>query len=477
MKTFIGNQCFVDMQAYEKSHQYHVEEQIALAEAEGRDDPFMIGDLGDVIKKYKTWVRTLPRVKPFYAVKCNDDYPVLKVLSDIGASFDCASKGEIQKILSLGVSPDRIIYANPCKQASMLKYAAKQKVATMTFDNEAELYKVKSLYPDAKLVLRILPPSNFKVQCELGIKFGCHPSKAVHLLEVARDLDLDVIGVSFHVGSGCQEAGAFAVAIQQAREVFDIGVDMGFNMELLDIGGGFPGQKSAPISFLEIAQVVNMALDKYFPANEGVSIIAEPGRYFVASAFTLGVNIIAKRVVARDQHGENGELIDNPTASDEPAYMYYVNDGVYGSFNCLLFDHAEVSVNSLKDLDEEMMYESSVWGPTCDGLDCILQNVQLPLHDVGTWLYFKDMGAYTIAASSTFNGMPGPSRYYHCLAELWHEVYPENHKTSLPIKIVPKMKTGHSLKEARCGSFESRLSSSIPSEGLVIGDHEDRVEI
>lgn len=473
MKTYIGNQCSVELLPFSKSTQAVVEEQVEQFEREGRDDAFIICDLGEVINKYQQWVCMLPRVKPFYAVKCNDDYAVLKVLADCGANFDCASKAEIQKVLQLGVASDRIIYANPCKQASMLKYAAKKEVAMMTFDNEAELHKVKALYPDAKLVLRILPPSNFKVQCELGIKFGCHPSKALPLLQTAQQLGLNVMGISFHVGSGCGEAEAFAVAISQAREVFDLAIDMGFNMELLDIGGGYPGQEDAPITFLEIARVVNMALDKYFPAEEGVEIIAEPGRYMVASAFTLGVNIIAKRVVARDQRGENGELMDAPTLSDEPAIMYYVNDGVYGSFNCILFDHQAVRANTLKALEDEMTFESSIWGPTCDGIDCILQSVQLPMHDVGEWFYFCDMGAYTVAASSSFNGMQGPVRIYYCQEEQWNEVYSDTHQKVhgyIPISKVPPMKTGHCVQDPCVPSLFDDMLPSL-SQGYIEMQH------
>lgn len=466
MKTYIGNNTVVELLPFEKSHAEHVENKIEQIHQEGGDDPFVIGDLGDIVRKYRLWHQTLPRVRPFYAVKCNDDFAVLKMLADLGASFDCASKGEIQKVLNQGVSTSRIIYANPCKQSSFLRYAAKHNVSLMTFDNEAELYKIKDIYPSAKLVIRILPPTNFKVQCELGMKFGCLPSKAENLLLIAKSLDLDVVGVSFHVGSGCEEANAFGVAIQQARDVFDKGLQLGFDMKLLDIGGGFPGQESAPVSFIEIAQVVNMALDKYFP-EESINIIAEPGRYFVASAFTIGVNVIAKRVVTRDKKGEYGEPMEHSSSSDEPSVMYYVNDGVYGSFNCLLYDHATVNVSILKENEDEIQYESSVWGPTCDGLDCIFESRPLPELGVGDWMYFKDMGAYTMASSSTFNGMPAPTKSYHCLASVWHEVYPEAaHKSCSMIRDIPRMKAGHALSDTH-PVFEEMLASS-PVEGLVL---------
>lgn len=365
------------------------------------------------------------------------------------------------KVLDLGVDPSRIIYANPCKQNSFIKYAAKKNVEMMTFDNEDELHKVKALFPEAKLVLRILPPSNFKVQCELGNKYGCHPDKACTLLEVARNLGLNVMGVSFHVGSGCEEAEAFAVAIQQARNVFDLAIDMGFDMTLLDIGGGFPGQQSAPIPFSAIASVVNEALDQYFPASEGVEIIAEPGRYFVASAFTLTVNVIAKRVVTKEKTND-----DDPVDTQGPVMMYYVNDGVYGSFNCLLFDHAKVEVSTLQESDERS-YSSSIWGPTCDGLDCILEDCPLPELRVGHWLFFRDMGAYTMSAASTFNGMPPPQKYYFCEQDQWNMVYPERVRKSSYIQKIPFMMTGHLVDEAH--DFADEIFGTSPAAEALVG--------
>lgn len=375
---------------------------------EDKDDPFYICDLGDIVQKLKVWREKLPRVEPHYAVKCNDDPMVLKLLANMGTGFDCASKSEIMKILDLKLSPSRIVFANPCKQASYIKYAAKQNVSMMTFDNETELHKIKAIYPGAELIIRILPPDESKSQCQLGMKYGVHPKHALKLLKLAKQLDLNVIGVSFHVGSGCSEAACFPAAVASARTVFDMGKSAGFNFSLLDIGGGFPGQKSAAVSFEEIVDVLAPALDRYFPESSGVRIISEPGRYFVASAFSLAVNVIAKRCVPRDMSVEGREV----TADEEPSYMYYVNDGVYGSFNCLMYDHATVTPSLLDDYEGEAYFTSSVWGPTCDGLDCILDSCQLPeLHD-GDWLYFADMGAYTMVAASNFNGMPKARCFY-----------------------------------------------------------------
>lgn len=439
-----GKNCRVQLHSSKKPYMELVQERVAQLELQYREDAFFLGDLGDIVKKYEKWMELLPRVEPFYAVKCNQDPAVLKLLAHLGTGFDCASKDEISRVLKLGVDPSRIIYANPCKQNSFIRFAAKEKVDLMTFDNEAELYKVKSTFPSAKLVLRILPPANFKVQCELGNKFGCHPRDAHKLLVKAQELGLNVIGVSFHVGSGVEEAEAFSAAVETAAQVFDQGLALGFDFDLLDIGGGFPGHASSPITFEEIVEVLNASLNKHFPPKRNVRIIAEPGRYFVASAFSLTVNVIAKRSVT------NYSDKDSEDNDGKGAFMYYVNDGVYGSFNSLLYDHAKVEARLVNAPVNPMEFLTSVWGPTCDGLDHILKNCKLPELSVGDFLNFPDMGAYTLAAGSTFNGMPRPDIYYHCSENIWISLFPSDLKVAGPsspvTKSLPILKAGHQLE-------------------------------
>ncbi|XP_023231656.1 ornithine decarboxylase-like [Centruroides sculpturatus] len=269
---------------------------------EGLEEPFYTVDLGDVVYKYKLWKLNMSRVHPFYAVKCNDSPLILELLAALGTGFDCASKAEIEAVLNMGVDPSRIIYANPCKTGSFIKHAASVGVNVMTFDNEIELHKTKNLHPGAQMVLRIRVDDSSSI-CRLGIKFGCDVGDATHLLQVAKQLGVNVIGVSFHVGSGCLDANAYHKAIESAHHVFNIGERLGFSFTLLDIGGGFPGSRGPSASFEEISGVVNKALDAYFPADSGIRIIAEPGRFFVASAFTLITNIIAKREVMIPNEG------------------------------------------------------------------------------------------------------------------------------------------------------------------------------
>ncbi|KAJ2743693.1 Ornithine decarboxylase [Coemansia sp. BCRC 34301] len=362
----------------------------------GAEDAFFVADLGEVARQHAQWSKLLPRVQPFYAVKCNPDVLVMRQLAQLGAGFDCASRAELALALGAGAVADDIIYAHPCKPASHLRFAATQGVELMTFDNADELAKISDLHPRARAVLRILADDS-GARCRLGLKFGAAPETADALLRTALELGIDVVGVSFHVGSGCESEAAYADAVLRARRVFDQAAALGLRFSLLDVGGGFPGRSEpSGLAFDAVARVLAAALDRHFPRDHyaHVRVIAEPGRYYVASAFTLAVNVVARRRI---------------DAESGPAFMYYVNDGVYGSFNCIVFDHQHPRPRLLRPSASQRtdapLYPASLWGPTCDSMDCIVRDgLLLPELSVGDWLAFDDMGAYSMSAASRFNG-------------------------------------------------------------------------
>jgi len=391
-----------------------------IAAREGEtEDAFYVVDLNVVLRKIKEWQLRLPRVHPYFAIKCNPDPVIMSIMANLGLGFDCASKGEVEKVMGLGVPPSRIIYANPCKQASMLKFVSSVEVLRMTFDNVAELHKIKVSCPHAKLILRIAVDDSHST-CKFNSKFGARRCDIQELLSVAKQLDLEVIGVSFHVGSGCLAASVFPDAVRLARSVFDMGEAYGFNMTLLDIGGGFPGHDYGEITFEDIATAMRPALDEYFPAECGVQMIAEPGRYFVSESHTLATCVIAKRRFVEEGMGSAAAaggpaaVQQEPEEEISPEVAYYINDGVYGSFNCVFFDHAIVTPMLLQaaNADEAMLTPSKLFGPTCDSMDTVMPRVNLPNLEVGDWLYFPNMGAYTRAAASAFNGFKVPSAHY-----------------------------------------------------------------
>jgi ornithine decarboxylase len=315
-------------------------------------------------------------------------------MAQLGNGFDCASKAEIDLALKTGIDPSRIIYAQPCKTKSYIRYAKQMGVTQMTFDNADELYKIKANFPDAELYLRIMTDDSTSL-CRLSMKFGASMDTVRPLLELAHELELKVVGVSFHVGSGAEDPKAFLKAVQDARLVFDQAAEVGHELHTLDVGGGF-----CEDTFERFAGILSQALDTYFPPQ--IRVIAEPGRYYVASAFTLAANVIARRDV-RD-----------PLNPAHDAYMLYLNDGVYGNFSNIIFDHQHpiaqilscaANFNSPSETSSESSIAYSIWGPTCDGIDVITQRIDLPgLVDVGDWLYFENMGAYTRCSATQFNG-------------------------------------------------------------------------
>lgn len=356
------------------------------------DEPFFIVNLAEIIKKVNLWREHLPNVEIFYAVKCNPDDIVLKLLSSMGVGFDCASKNEISKVINLGVSPDKIIYANPCKMINQIRYARINDVDMMTFDSAHELYKIKLYHPSARLVIRIQTDDS-KSRCQFNCKFGVSLEEVPALLSLAKSLELDIVGVSFHVGSGCEEPQVFQTALDDCREVYDLAEKAGYKLELVDIGGGYPGDDDE--KFLKMAKIIRSCSEEFFKGLD-VRFIAEPGRYFVTSAYTLVTSVINKKVT------KNG---------DDRHFTYYLSDSVYNSFNNIVFDHAKIKLLPFNERHEKE-YDCTVFGPTCDSMDKIAESCKLPDLAIGEIIYIENMGAYTLASSSNFNGFNPTECHY-----------------------------------------------------------------
>jgi ornithine decarboxylase len=384
-----------------------------LIASHGLDDTTYIYDLGNTTRLFKAWKAALPRVQPFYAVKCNPEPALMKLLAALGAGFDCASKAELEAAAALGVPKDRVIFAHPCKRAADLRYARDAGVHMTTFDTESELHKVAAIYPGIQLVLRIRCDDP-EARCPLGLKYGANPDEAHKLLSTAASLGLSVVGVSFHVGSGCKNLSTYFEAIATAKRVFGVAEELGHSMKLLDIGGGFTGHFDAHghVMFGDIARTINSAINVHFPPASGVRIIAEPGRYFAETSAALIVPVYGRR----DRPGENGAVHKD----------YWLTDGLYGSFNCIIYDDQKpqpivLRSPTLPAVEEAAgaeggvkTFESTLWGPTCDSADFLYKNLQLPELRNGDWLLFPNAGAYTVAGACDFNGiaMTTPNKFY-----------------------------------------------------------------
>ncbi|KAM8824579.1 ornithine decarboxylase-like [Synchiropus picturatus] len=369
-------------------------------EATGCQDPFFVGSLNRLLENHRRWQANLPRVTPFYAVKCNPSPVMVRMLSLLGTGFDCASKGEIALVLSHGATPDKIIFAHTTKARTHIQYAYSRGVDLMTFDSEDELEKISVLFPKARVVLRIAVDDTYSV-VKLSDKFGAKMKAVPNLLKTAKDLNLNVVGVSFHVGAMCGDSSCYTKAIANSREVFNIAATMGFKMKLLDLGGGYDGKDHSKMNLEQCALVINKSLDQHFPPESGVRIIAEPGGYFAQSTFTVTANVIARRVVTDDHN--------------EKVINYFLNEGRYESF-MLLGNHPGYLVLEPQLLrsvgEEEPKYRSVIWGPTCDSYDKVMDKTMLPESKVEDWIHFSNMGAYSIALQCGFNGFERTPIYY-----------------------------------------------------------------
>lgn len=351
------------------------------------DDPFYIIDLNKVVEQYHRWQEKLPNIKPYFAIKCNPDIKIIRLLADLGCNFDCASKSEIATILNIVDDAERIVFANPCKIPSHITYAKCHNVSLMTFDCIEELEKIHSLLPSAKLLLRICVDDSNSL-CKFNSKFGCLLDNMQDIFIRARELQMNIVGFSFHVGSGCQDASSYYTAIRDCKFAYLLANRYDFNISIIDIGGGFPGVDKH-ITFDEICDNIQRAQNDYFRQKietGRIKFIAEPGRFFTEATHTLVLNVIAKK-------------------QEPETIKYYLSDGVYGSFNCIYYDHQKPILIPLKSYAKDAPhYNSTFFGPTCDSMDVIYKDIPFPALNIGDWLYVKNYGSYTNSPSTSFNG-------------------------------------------------------------------------
>jgi ornithine decarboxylase len=368
---------------------------LKLAKTHGT--PLFVVDHAELRRNYATFRKHFPRVQVYYAVKVNSDPAIVETFYKAGGSFDVASMQEFhtvhQYIEHLPKKTrqdfiwDKIIYANPIKPTETLRELDQYR-PLVTYDNHEEVKKIAKHAPHAGLALRMRVP-NTGSMVELSSKFGALPGEAVELIEYAHKHDLVVEGLSFHVGSQCTNPQNYIQALHLCAGVFAEAKSRGFELKLLDIGGGFPAayDDSVP-EFSTLAKSINHELDRLFPAS--VEILAEPGRFLVASAGWAVSKIIGK-------------------AFRNDKTCYYVDDGVYHTYSGVIFDHCTYHMKSFKKGTSKVC---AVFGPTCDALDTISLAEQLPDLEIGDYLYSEKIGAYSAASSTHFNGFP-PAKVVH----------------------------------------------------------------
>jgi ornithine decarboxylase len=347
--------------------------------------PLLIIDAERIRAQYRRLAAALPGVDLHYALKPLPRAEVIQVLREEGAWFDLATNGEVDLVRRLGVAAARCIHTHPIKRDGDIRTALDFGVTTFVVDNPDELRKFVKFRQRASLLIRVSFRSPDAV-CDLSRKFGCDPEAVPALLALATELGVEVAGLSFHVGSQAAGPEMHVRAIAVCRDLMRAAAKTGSALRILDIGGGFPVDylRAAP-PIEDFCAPIRAALATL---DDGVRTIAEPGRYIAAPAAVAVASVMGR-------------------AQRDGRWWYYLDDGVYGSFSGQLYDHAKYPVTALVPPGET--FPCVLAGPTCDSIDVIDEQLELPKLDVGDLVMGRMMGAYTWATASEFNFFPKPT--------------------------------------------------------------------
>jgi ornithine decarboxylase len=341
------------------------------------------------------WHTELPTVFPFYAIKCNPDPTILHAIYDAGLDFDCASRRELLSVRELARLPSeaarRIIYANPCKSDRDIAYAKEMGSPMTVVDSIEELDKLKG-YSGGALVRIAVDDRESKMP--FSTKFGARPQILAALSHLAKEDGVALHGISFHVGSSCLTGKAYHDAIHLAYSSLTILRRMGHSEACtIDIGGGYlpcVSDFKKKAVFIRDA-MIDINKKELTDGQPGITFIAEPGRFFATNTYDFFVQVIGKK-------------------RTKGAWSYTIDDSVYGQFTSILFDHAEPRWIRIQTPEEKPrgFSEGVLFGRTCDSVDVIARAEHMEELEVGDWLWFPAMGAYTRATASEFNGFPVP---------------------------------------------------------------------
>ncbi len=358
---------------------------------EGKHTPFIVLDIARIKRNYEEFTKNFPAIIPHYALKANPHPEIIKAIIELNGSFDAASFEEISAILALNGSPEKILFANPVKKQRDVERAIAAGVDFFTFDSVEELKKINAIAARfdkrARLLIRLWVP-NYGSVVDLSSKFGADDAAVTEILHSAKNLQhIDILGVAFHVGSQCLNPANFSKAFDIAKAQMAKAVELGFEMKYLDVGGGVPVNYTLEISYQQEIVETLQSLCKSIPAD--IQLIAEPGRNISATACTLVTSIIL-RTEKRNK------------------VFYYIDDSIYQTFSGKVFDFTDYQFFPL-ERDAVPGSEVVIAGATCDGHDIIKRDALLPPDLAeGDILYVPNVGAYTSASASHFNGFEPP---------------------------------------------------------------------
>ena len=357
-----------------------------LADLDIQETPLLLIDFSRLRENCRRFCAALPGGRVFFAMKSNNDPRVLKTVYEEGLSFDVASWGEIQLLHSVGVPPERMMFGAPTKIPREIAAAYQFGVRTYAFDTRLEVEKLARLAPGSRLMAR-MAVKNEGSQWPLEKKFGMTPEQALELIPFARNLGLEPLGLTFHVGSQNSDAAAWEKALRQVSGVWQTLRDGGIRLPVINLGGGFPVEYHQPVPGVEeISRRAQTLAAELF--DSGIQFFAEPGRGLVGDT-----GVMVSEVINR--------------ASRNGQEWVYIDAGVYhGLIEGLEYFGFEYPVFAERQGADLRPFVIS--GPTCDSADVVAEKALLPEDlTLGDRLYFLNCGAYS-NSMEFYNGIPYP---------------------------------------------------------------------
>ncbi|WP_298491969.1 type III PLP-dependent enzyme [uncultured Maritimibacter sp.] len=354
------------------------------------DKPTLVLDIDRVEYQYHQLKQGLGAADIHYAVKANPTREIIERLVAIGSHFDAASRAEIELCLSQGAAPEHISFGNTVKKPADIAFAHQAGIGVFAADAEQELEKIAAHAPGAQVYIRVLV-ENSLADWPLSRKFGCRADMVGGLLDRAVALGLKPVGLSFHVGSQTRQADMWSGVLDAVSDIWHRARAAGHDLDLLNIGGGFPafyGERiDGPATYA--ARVMELVRARF---GDVPRVMAEPGRGLVAEAGAILAEVL---------------LVSRKSASEMHRWVYLD----IGRFSGLAETEGEaIRYQFVSPRDGDEVGPCVMAGPSCDSADVLYEKrpVMLPLTlAAGDRIVIRNAGAYTSSYSSVgFNGFP-----------------------------------------------------------------------
>ncbi len=354
------------------------------------DRPTLVVSRDRIAAQFDALRDGLGRARIHYAVKANPAPEIIRMLVEKGCGFDAASRGEVELVLSQGAHPSMISFGNTIKRPVDIAFAHSTGVTLFAADCVAELDKIAAHAPGARVYIRVIV-ENSLADWPLTRKFGCAESMLPSLLDHAVSVGLVPFGLSFHVGSQTRKAEFWNPVLDQVAPLWHAAIAAGHDLQLLNIGGGFPAfygeTVEAPRGY---SRAVMSAVEARF--GDVPQIMAEPGRGMVAEAGHIAAEVL---------------LVSQKSEEAQRRWVYLD----IGRFSGLAETEGEaIRYQFVTEHDGGPVGPCVMAGPSCDSADILYEKnpIDLPLGlRSGDRIMIKNCGAYTSTYSSVgFNGFP-----------------------------------------------------------------------